>query len=244
MPDRIFDDPRLAAVYDPLDADRRDLDVYAAMASEFGARSVLDIGCGTGTFACLLAGQGLDVVGIDPAEAMLTVARNKRGADRVRWLQGVADDLPDLQVDLVTMTGNVAQVFLDDVGWRVTLAAAHRVLQTDGRLVFETRRPEHRAWLEWNREQSHQLVDIDGVGIVEMWNEVTTADLPFVTFRGTIIFHDDNTVLTSESTLRFRSKDEIVESLVETDYALDEIRDAPDRPGKEFVVIARPRTRP
>jgi len=30
--------PRLAAVYDPLDPDRPDLEVYAAMAAEFGAR--------------------------------------------------------------------------------------------------------------------------------------------------------------------------------------------------------------
>jgi predicted RNA methylase len=29
------------------------------MADEFGARSVLDVGCGTGTLACLLAAAGL-----------------------------------------------------------------------------------------------------------------------------------------------------------------------------------------
>jgi hypothetical protein len=44
MPDALFDDPRLARLYDPLDPDRSDLDVYAAMAAEFGARSVLDVG--------------------------------------------------------------------------------------------------------------------------------------------------------------------------------------------------------
>ena len=54
VPDAIFDDPRLAQVYDPLDPDRSDLDVYVDLVSELGARSVLDVGCGTGTFACLL----------------------------------------------------------------------------------------------------------------------------------------------------------------------------------------------
>ena len=58
MADAHYTEPRLAALYDPLDQDRSDLDVYAAMAAEFGARSVLDIGCGTGTFACLLASRG------------------------------------------------------------------------------------------------------------------------------------------------------------------------------------------
>ena len=53
--DAHFENPRLAMLYDPLDPDRQDLDVYAAMAAEFGARDVLDIGCGTGALACLLA---------------------------------------------------------------------------------------------------------------------------------------------------------------------------------------------
>lgn len=51
MADALFEEPRLAAVYDPLDPDRSDLEVYAEIVSEFGARTVLDIGCGTGTFA-------------------------------------------------------------------------------------------------------------------------------------------------------------------------------------------------
>jgi ubiquinone/menaquinone biosynthesis C-methylase UbiE len=57
VPDAAFAEPRLAQIYDPMDPDRRDLDVYAAMAEEFGARSVLDVGCGTGTLACLLAAR-------------------------------------------------------------------------------------------------------------------------------------------------------------------------------------------
>ena len=59
MADAIFEEPRLAEIYDPMDPDRSDLDAYVALAEEFGARSVLDIGCGTGTFACLLAGRGI-----------------------------------------------------------------------------------------------------------------------------------------------------------------------------------------
>ena len=48
--DAHYENPRLAALYDPLDSPRPDLEVYAALAAESGARTVLDIGCGTGTF--------------------------------------------------------------------------------------------------------------------------------------------------------------------------------------------------
>ena len=169
MVDALFSEPHLAEVYDPLDPDRGDLDAYAAMVDEFAARSVLDIGCGTGTFACLLARRGVTVTGVDPAQASLAVARSKPGADRVRWVLGDATDLPPLQVDLATMTGNVAQVFLTDADWAATLRAAHAALRPGGRLVFETRDPAAKAWLEWTRERSYRRTEIPGIGAVRTW---------------------------------------------------------------------------
>jgi ubiquinone/menaquinone biosynthesis C-methylase UbiE len=238
VPDRIFEEPRLAEVYDDLDADRSDLDVYLSVAQELEARSVVDIGCGTGTFACLLATNGFEVVGVDPAAAMLAVARRKVGADLVRWVHGVAADLPAMQVNLATMTGNVAQVFLEDHEWAETLEAAHRVLRPGGSLVFESRRPERKAWLEWNSVDSFERGEIDGIGVIETWDEVIAVSPPFVTFRGTIVFHADGTTLVSQSTLRFRSYDEIAVSLAATGFRVDEVREAPDRLGKEYVFLA------
>lgn len=86
--DDIFEHPRLVAIYDALDHDRSDLDVYAAIADELGARRVLDVGCGTGTFALLLADRGLEVTGVDPAGGSLGVARAKPGAERLHWIHG------------------------------------------------------------------------------------------------------------------------------------------------------------
>ena len=139
--DNIFEDPRLAQVYDPLDPDRSDLDVYVAMVAELGARSVLDVGCGTGTFACMLARRGVDVIAVDPAAASLDVARSKPGAEAVRWLHGDATTLPPLAVDAAFMTGNVAQVFLTDDDWTATLRGIWFTLRPGGWLVFETARP-------------------------------------------------------------------------------------------------------
>lgn len=238
MPDQVFDEPRLAAVYDELDPDRSDLDVYVAIVRDLGARSVVDIGCGTGTFACLLAAEGIDVVGVDPAAAMLAVAQAKPMADRVQWIHGVVADLPPVRADLATMTGNVAQVFLDDDDWTGTLRATRRVLRPGGAFVFETRRPERQAWLEWNPEDSFTTTEIPSVGNVQSWYEVLDVSLPFVTFRGTIVFEEDGATLTSDSTLRFRSRAEIEASLTDAGFRVEDVRDAPDRPGMELVFVA------
>jgi hypothetical protein len=91
------------------------------------------------------------------------------GADRVRWIIGDAMRLPPLSVDLATMTGNVAQVFLTEDEWGATLRSIRAALAPGGRLIFETRNPDRQAWLDWTRERSHAHTDIHGVGVVESW---------------------------------------------------------------------------
>lgn len=239
MADAIFEEPRLAAIYDAFDPDRYDLDAYEALVDEFGVRSVLDIGCGTGTFACLLATRGIEVIAVDPAAASLEVARGKTGAERVRWIHGDATRLPPLQVDLVTMTGNVAQVFLTDAEWKTTLRCARAALRPGGRVVFETRDPAAKGWIRWNRENSYTRTVVPSIGAVEGWVELTDIGTGLVSFRWTYVFASDGAVLTSDSTLRFRSRDEIADSLLSVDLILEDVRDAPDRPGLEYVVVAR-----
>lgn len=221
-----------------IDGDRADLDHYEAVVDELGARSVLDIGCGTGVLACRLAQRGLTVIGVDPALASLAVARTKRGADRITWLVGDATMLPSVAVDAVTMTGNVAQVFLDDEEWSAVLVGVRRVLGDAGRLVFETRDPSLRGWEEWTRERSIS-VTATTAGPVEHWVEVTKVELPLVSFRHSFRFLDGGDIVTSDSTLRFRDRDEIAASLAATGFTVEDVRDAPDRPSRELVFIAR-----
>ena len=240
MPDAIFEHPRLTAIYDELvDPDRSDLDVYVAIAAELGARRILDVGCGTGTFALMLADRGLDVTGVDPAAGSLAIARAKDGAERVHWLHGDATTLPPLQVDLATMTGNVAQAIVDEVDWDRTLQGAGAALRPGGHLVFETRDPADRGWRRWNRADTYRAVELEGAGAIESWIELTDVSGPFVSLRYTWTFADDGAVLTSDSTLRFREREDVRASLESHGYLVDEIRDAPDRPGRELVFFAR-----
>lgn len=230
--------PRLARVYDPLDPDRSDLDVYADIVDELGARTVLDIGCGTGTFACLLAERGKEVTGVDPAAASLDIARVKPFADRVRWLHGDATMLPPMQVDLATMTANVAQVFVTDQGWAETLHGARDALAAGGWLVFETRDPKRRAWLDWHDPEPTR-VEIAGIGGVFTSMELLEVADDLVTFNARITFEADGATFDSVSRLRFRSRDEIETSLSTAGFVVPELRDAPDRPGRELVFLAR-----
>jgi SAM-dependent methyltransferase len=194
--------PRLAALYDAWEGDRPDLETYARIAAEFGVRTVLDVGWGTGTFALMLARHGLDVIGVDPAAASLDVARAKPDAHLVRWLRGDAVSLPPAQVDLATMTGNVAQTIVEPGDWQRNLLGIRRALRPGGRLVFEIRNPAKRAWEAWTRDASMRTIEIDGTGEVQGWVEVSLRDAGFV---------------------------------------VDEVRDSPDRPGRELLFIA-PRT--
>jgi ubiquinone/menaquinone biosynthesis C-methylase UbiE len=237
--DALFEHPRLAEIYDTVDGERTDLDLYLDLVDELGVEAVLDVGCGTGTLACRLASRGKDVTALDPAAASLAVARGKPDARRVRWVEADASTLPDVQVDLVTMTGNVAQVVLDDAEWASWLDGARAVLVPGGHLVFEVRDPQRRAWERWTRAETYRRVLTTAAGPVATWIEVTAEDPPFISFRHTFAFEADGAVLTSDSTLRFREQAEVMASLEDAGFHTIDVRDAPDRPGHELVFVAR-----
>jgi hypothetical protein len=154
-------------------------------------------------------------------------------------VHGDATTVGELGVEVATMTGNVAQVFVTDEAWAATLDALHAALSPGGHLVFETRRPEREAWREWTREATHEVSVVDGVGQVETWTEVTEVRGELVTFRSTWVFASDGAVLTSDSTLRFRDRRTIESSLVSAGFGVLDVREAPDRPGRELVFVAR-----
>jgi ubiquinone/menaquinone biosynthesis C-methylase UbiE len=238
MPDAIFEEPRLAGIYDLLEPDRPDLRHYLGIAQEFDAHRVLDIGCGTGTFACLLAQHGVEVIAVDPAAASLGIAREKAYAERVHWVLGDASAIAAKDQDLVTMTGNAAQVFVTESTWFSALRAAHSALQPGGRLVFEVRDPTKEGWRGWTREKTYRRLELPQQGDLETWIDLMEVAPPLIAFRHHFIFADGTTMV-SDSTLRFRSQAEVVDSLADTGFAVEVIREAPDRPGLELVFIAR-----
>ena len=74
------------------------------------------------------------------------------------------------------MTGNVAQVFVADADWCATLTAIHGSLRPRGHLVFETRRPEVRAWEAWVEELTTERPRLDDGTVVETWFDLLKVD--------------------------------------------------------------------
>lgn len=237
MPDDLFAVPRLARIYDALEGARPDLEHYVQIVDELGARSVMDVGCGTGSLAVALAARGAVVIGVDPAEASLDVARSKVDAGGVSWVAAAAHELPPAGVDVAVMTGNVAMVFLDEAEWREVVASVRAALAPGGWWVFEVRDPAARGWEAWTPEATRQRVDTVE-GWVTNWVEVIAVETPLVTFVQHYRF-DDGDHVTSRSTLRFRERSEIEEALNAGGFDVVEVRDAADRPGLELVFLAR-----
>ncbi len=102
--------------------------------------------------------------------------------------------------------------------------------------MFETRRSEFRAWEEWARTPPVTR-DVPGVGPVTAELAVLEVALPLVSFRHTYRF-PDGTALASDSVLRFRDRAELEADLVGAGFRVLDVRQAPDRPGREFVVLA------
>lgn len=153
-----YSDPRLAVFYDQLNPWGSDRDFYLDLV--MAARSVLDVGCGTG---CVLrearvAGHAGRLVGLDPAAAMLNQAKARIDVD---WILGDLGSVCfDREFELVIMTGHVFQVFLSDDEIAAALTAVRAALADGGWFAFETLNPRLQPWETWTNQA--EVIASDG----------------------------------------------------------------------------------
>ena len=139
----------LASSYDALMADgayRRRADFLERLfrGSRIPVRSVLDLACGTGTIACLLAERGYEVIATDGSEEMLTQAAAKaagleapplflhQAMPRLRLLQPVDAAVSTLDsLNYLTRAGDL----------RETFRRVYRWLRPGGQFIFDVNTP-------------------------------------------------------------------------------------------------------
>src|SRR5258708_3880771 len=205
MVDTIYQDRILASFYDAFNTDERDHDFYLALARSKPIR-MLDLGCGTGTFACRAAIAGHEMTGLDPAAGMLEVAQSRPDSHRVCWIAADARDFAiDRAFDLIVMSGHAFQVFLTDADIRRLLSSVAAHLAPGGRFAFESRNPLMRAWETWTPEASREQASIAPYGRIEAFYRFVSIDHELVIFETHYTFQDGSERV-SPSTLRFPSQ--------------------------------------
>jgi ubiquinone/menaquinone biosynthesis C-methylase UbiE len=118
---------------------------------------VLDVGCGTGKFARVLAERGLARVwGVDPSAEMLDEAR-KRVPSSVGLKVGEAERLPFKEG---AFDAAVLWTVVHLIERPVAFAELHRVLAPGGRVAIVTFAPEHFTRY-WQNEFFPSIAEID-----------------------------------------------------------------------------------
>jgi SAM-dependent methyltransferase len=239
-----YDDPRLVACYDALNAGEHDYRFYEGLIGAAPCR-IADIGCGSGTFALRLAALGHDVVAVDPATAMLARAAVRPGAERVRWRYGGVEALADdVSFDVAVMTGHAFQCLLDDDAVRALLRGVAARLRVGGRFLFESRNPHVQPWRGWHARQTRREVESTQGEAVEVWTEYRARHGDSVTFDQYYRFASSGEVLCSRSRLRFMPRERIVACVLEAGLGVENVHGnwdgsgwTPDSP--EIIVVAR-----
>ncbi len=218
--DRLYADRHLAQFYDLDNGWGADLDYCLDLARD--ARSVLDLGCGTGSFLSRLP-AGRTAVGVDPAAAMLEIARRRSGGDRVTWIEADARALHlDRRFELIVLTGHAFQVFLTDADQCAVLQTIARHLAPTGRFLFDSRNPLAEGWRRWTPQESKRTLQHARLGPVEAWNDVThDANSGIVTYETHYRAASTGQSYAAASRIRFTPRERLAVLLDEAGLTVD-----------------------
>jgi SAM-dependent methyltransferase len=246
-PDEIYHDDWLVSAYDSDNVWDQADEFYQALAAEAGP-TLLDLGCGTGRFGARLASLGHRVVGVDPAEAMLRLARGRPHGDKVTWVLGDARSARLEQCfDLVMMTGHAFQVLLSSADQLAVLRTMAAHLATGGRFAFETRNPLVREWRSWIPAKSFRRIATPAHGAVEMWDDVAQdpEDEALIHLSTYFRFVERDEERVGRSILRFTGRDELAPLLDQAGLTVERwLGDWDGSPfdesgSKEIIVVGR-----
>jgi SAM-dependent methyltransferase len=200
-------EPGVAASYDGPDPIGDDKRFMLALADELDARSIVDLGCGTGVLARAMAVRGRRVIGVDPSPEMLNFARAQPGAERVEWVDGDASSIGRPDADLIVMTGNVVQGIHGDAEWSAVLGAINDALRPNGCFAFGSRNWGAREWERWCEMYGTHDAVVEGDFVRATWRS------QFDEIGGTIEIPDDY--------YRYRTLTELTDALAAAGFVVE-----------------------
>ncbi|QKD01432.1 class I SAM-dependent methyltransferase [Mesorhizobium loti] len=221
MTDRLYSDPDLVQFYDIENIGGDDFNYCVGFAED--ARSVLDLGCGTGQLAAALS-HGRSVTGVDPASPMLDVGRSRPGGDKVDWIEGDARTVRlGRRFDLVLLTGHAFQVFLTPEDQSAVLRTIAEHLAPDGLFIFDSRNPVANEWQEWTPRRSERIVMHPSLGAVKSWNDFECdAVTGIVTYSTFYEIPGGDKILGAESKIAFPAKEDLARMLNEAGLLVEQ----------------------
>lgn len=241
--DEIFEDAVFTSLYDYFNTWDACDEFYLSLARECGG-PVLDLGCGTGMLACRIGREGLEVVGVDPAEGMLRVARSRDGAERVSWIKAHGQTLRlSMRFNLIYMTGHAFQALLSDEDAVAVLRTVNDHLSETGTFAFETRNPARRPWLSWT-PSNRRVAKTAEHGRIEQFHKVVVQEGGIVDIAHHYHFVDSDKTVVGSSRLRFIDQHHLMRlldtaKLVPTACYGNWDRSPLTETSREFIVVAR-----
>jgi SAM-dependent methyltransferase len=247
-----FYDPRLVSIYNTVCALGDEKEFYIKLAKNFSAKTIIDLGCGTGLLTIDLAKFGYQMVGVEPSNLMLEVAIKNSENLKIHWIHGDAMSLKEFNADLAIMTGHVAQFHLDEGQWSNALKSIYKALKPGGYLAFESRNPDVQPWnnenqsnnTDWYAPNFHKKFYDPKEGEIEYRAKLIEVNGELVTSEGSYHFTKNGQELASINTLIFRTREEIEESLKNADFSVETVYGNWDgsiasKGSPEFIFVAK-----
>ena len=125
---------------------------------------VLDVGCGSGVFADMVAGvDGTEVVAVDSNPEAISFARQQFRRSNLQFRAGLVDglDFPASSFERISCLEVIEHIHPEQ--GRAVLRTFHRLLSPGGRLVVSTPNM-HSYWpaLEWSLDRLRLVPTMDG----------------------------------------------------------------------------------
>jgi SAM-dependent methyltransferase len=241
-----YNQPELAVLYDEENGWDASADFYRDLALRIGAKSLLDLGCGTGTVTRgIVTAIGGTAVGADPAQPMLDVARRSTKDEAIEWICADARTLRlGRQFDLIIMTGHAFQAFLTEADQIALFRTVATHLAPEGRFAFDSRNPAAREWLEWTPAESRRVVGTTAYGEVEIWNDARMNPDRILDVEEHYRILKSGQRLRSDFRLRFCAPEELWDGMMAAGLAVEHCygdwdRSAFSPQAREIILVAR-----